>query len=134
MKLWCRWSVNYDADKMIDELGELFRRLGLDPQGTDRTLVREATALAAKKIVAKGFNTIVMNVRPDDNRASSPRRTRDHHRISTCELGLAGHFLQEQALRASRCHIIRAEKRSGTTTEGGKSSGPSWISCARATC
>jgi hypothetical protein len=37
VNLWSRWSVNYDADKMIDELGELFRRLGLDPQGADRT-------------------------------------------------------------------------------------------------
>jgi ABC-type uncharacterized transport system involved in gliding motility auxiliary subunit len=65
VKLWSKWSVDYDDNKVIDELGELLSRLGLDPQA-DRALVQEAHALATKKMVAKGFRTIAMNVRRDD--------------------------------------------------------------------
>jgi DNA invertase Pin-like site-specific DNA recombinase len=36
-------------------------------------------------------------------------------RVSTTDQDLS---IQETALRAAGCHVIRAEKRSGTTTEG----------------
>jgi hypothetical protein len=65
MKLWSEVVRDDDDNKVIDELGELLSRLGLDPQA-DRALVQEAHALATKKMVAKGFRVMAMNVRRDD--------------------------------------------------------------------
>jgi hypothetical protein len=65
MKLWSEVVRDDDDNKVIDELGELLSRLGLDPQA-DRALVQEAHALATKKMVAKGFRAMAMNVRRDD--------------------------------------------------------------------
>jgi hypothetical protein len=74
VKVWSSWSVNYDAVKMIEELDELYRRLGLDPRGADRTLFDEARLLAGKKMVAKGwrFDIILMDVRPDSKPRQEP--------------------------------------------------------------
>ena len=52
-------------------------------------------------------------------------------RVSTTDQDLA---IQEAALQAAGCEVIRAEKRSGTSTRAGRSCGPSSSSCARATC
>jgi hypothetical protein len=65
------WSMNRDADQ-IDELRELYRRLGLDFRGSDKTLIGEAYALAAKKMAAKGIDIILMNVRLDDKPRQKP--------------------------------------------------------------
>jgi DNA invertase Pin-like site-specific DNA recombinase len=51
-------------------------------------------------------------------------------RVSTTDQDLS---IQETALRAAGCEVIRAEKRSGTTTEGREAPGPCSNSCTVAT-
>jgi DNA invertase Pin-like site-specific DNA recombinase len=51
-------------------------------------------------------------------------------RVSTTDQDLS---IQEAALKAACCEVIRAEKRSGTTTEGREALGRCLNSCTPAT-
>ena len=52
-------------------------------------------------------------------------------RVSTTDQDLS---IQEAALRAAGCDVIRAEKQSGTSTQGRTSCARCSISSARVTC
>ena len=52
-------------------------------------------------------------------------------RVSTFEQGLD---VQIAALKAAGCDVVRAEKRSGTSTQGATSCAPSSTSSTLATC